>query len=172
MCRVVSFVLAGAKHDPTDALWFTPYAARLPNGRIIDAILSRGVMACANDPCGSLLDACDSSASSEAPTAAATAATTTTAVIAASSVSSPVSVAIERIGSCQHVLYDESKLFTHVNVRPTHPDCRPNRLPMFATKTIRHGDEIYVAYGKPWWNAFPTATRWKEVMQQVKSSSK
>ncbi len=42
----------GASFDPTAAgeAWFTPYAARLPDGRIVDAIAARGVLACANDP--------------------------------------------------------------------------------------------------------------------------
>lgn len=42
----------GASFDPTAGgeAWFTPYAARLPDGRIVDAIAARGVLACANDP--------------------------------------------------------------------------------------------------------------------------
>jgi hypothetical protein len=42
----------GARFDPSAGgeAWFTPYAARLPDARIVDAIVARGVLACANDP--------------------------------------------------------------------------------------------------------------------------
>lgn len=39
----------GAKYDKTDELWFTPYAARLDKDHIIDCLIVRGVMSCAND---------------------------------------------------------------------------------------------------------------------------
>jgi hypothetical protein len=92
----------GASHDPTGAYWFTPYAARLPNGQIVDALLVRGVLACANDP----------------------------------------------------------RDPTRVNMKPSHPDRRPTRMPMFATRPIRDGEEIFTAYGECWWTAFPTPQQW------------
>jgi hypothetical protein len=92
----------GACHDPTGAYWFTPYAARLPNGQIVDALVVRGVLACANDP------------------------------------------------------RDPAR----VNMKPSHPDRRPTRMPLFATRPIRDGEEIFTAYGDGWWAAFPSPQRW------------
>eukprot|EP00455_Lapot_gusevi_P011061 TRINITY_DN1507_c0_g1_i2.p1 TRINITY_DN1507_c0_g1~~TRINITY_DN1507_c0_g1_i2.p1 ORF type:complete len:285 (-),score=-4.04 TRINITY_DN1507_c0_g1_i2:129-983(-) len=86
----------GAAFDASDKKWFTPYAARLPCGKIVDAILVRGIMACAND------------------------------------------------------VRDLSK----TNVSPG-SDCRPSYLPCYASKTIYHGDELFISYGEAWWGSFP-----------------
>ena len=51
---------------------------------------------------------------------------------------------------------------SQVNMGPTCADRRPARMPLFATRCVRAGDELFVSYGDAWWTAFPTAQSWAE----------
>ena len=112
--------------------WFTPYAARLPNGSVIDALIVRGIMSTANDPAG--LVAAPGPPDVNAPAAASIRAAT-------------------------------------VNCKPSHPDRRPTRMPLFATRPLQHGDEVLVSYGPAWWAAFPSPTAWRLAEAQVAEAS-
>ncbi len=35
-------------------------------------------------------------------------------------------------------------------------------MPLFATRCVRAGDELFVSYGDAWWAAFPAPHGWAE----------
>jgi hypothetical protein len=152
-------------------------------------------MACANDPCGSVrrsndnnqhqLQDCDvdgndsnicceskssdgdgRDAKSSSLLSAASTSSSSSFSSALSNSSSLSSSSSLYLSTDLHIDFDEAALFSRVNIRPTHPDRRADRMPLFACKTIRHGEELFVAYGRPWWDAFPSPGRWATAIKQ------